>query len=463
MFRISRLNIPGMVEKNFYSARFISNVPMYDELKKFQHAMMNNCLHVFTREAHKELGPIFKLPIMNLVFIADPSMSSDLLGTSGERYPKTFIPESWEIHAREYGVKRGLIFLAGEEWWEQRSRLNPLMLKSAAITKMNPSIEKEASELLKRLDGDSSQIQKDVYRSVTKILLELFIGTSKDFPLDQAIERVIIDNSGLFRGTTQLMFNPQEHFERKSPEWMMFIGHVDGILATLKQGIRASYKEKLEHGVAAELFKLGTSLEDVEKIVCDFLLGGVDTTTTSIMWVLHELGQNPDVQERIRAELKTVCGDNPCSGDVLESIPLMKGLFRETSRLYPAVPFLSRIISKNVKVGEHILPPGTNVMVSNSAMAFNSTNFPNPSVNKPERWIRDNDMPKDLKNDMAASVRPFGHGVRMCVGRRVAENSLLVLVSNIVQNYQVSAEKAEYATKMIGVPKDKIKISIKPL
>ena len=437
MFRVVKNIIPGLSENGFVHSRSIANVPMYDNIEKFQHAMMNDCLHTFSSEAHAELGPIYKLPIMNLVFIASPSMSTDLLGASGEKYPKTFIPESWEIHAREYGVSRGLIFLAGEQWWEQRSRLNPVMLKSAAITKMNPSIENEASQLVTRLTSDSSQIHKDIYRSVTKILLELFIGTSNDFPMEQAIERVIIDNTGLFRGTTLLMFNPQDHFERKSEEWMMFIGHVNGILATLKQGIRAAYKDKIEHGVSAELLRLGTPIEDVEKIVCDFLLGGVDTTSTSIMWVLHELGENPDIQDRIRAELKAVCGDKPCTGDVLEKMPLLKGLFRETSRLYPAVPFLSRILSKNVQVGDHVLPPGTNVMVSNSAMAYNSDNFPDPEMNKPERWIRDPDMNKEMKNDMAASVRPFGHGVRMCVGRRVAENSLLVLVANIVQNFQV--------------------------
>lgn len=65
---------------------------------------------------------------------------------------------------------------------------------------------------------------------------------------------------------------------------------------------------------------------------------------------------------------------------------------------------------------------------------------------------------------MSISVLPFGHGVRMCLGRRLGENTMLLLTSRILQEFQISTlEKTEYVTRLVGVPRDSFKLHFQDL
>ena len=63
---------------------------------------------------------------------------------------------------------------------------------------------------------------------------------------------------------------------------------------------------------------------------------------------------------------------------------------------------------------------------------------------------------------MALSALPFGHGVRMCIGRRLAELQMLLLVSRLVQDYKLdTVDTAEYITRMVGIPRVNPRIMIR--
>ena len=65
---------------------------------------------------------------------------------------------------------------------------------------------------------------------------------------------------------------------------------------------------------------------------------------------------------------------------------------------------------------------------------------------------------------MAISVLPFGHGVRMCLGRKVGENTMFLMISRILQEFQLhGVNKTEYVTRLVGVPLEDIKIRFEPL
>jgi cytochrome P450 len=69
-----------------------------------------------------------------------------------------------------------------------------------------------------------------------------------------------------------------------------------------------------------------------------------------LAWVLHSLSLHPDVQNRLRKELQglslpTGYSEDPIEGRALEalnSLPLLDAVVRETLRLYPAIPHITR-------------------------------------------------------------------------------------------------------------------------
>lgn len=66
------------------------------------------------------------------------------------------------------------------------------------------------------------------------------------------------------------------------------------------------------------------------------------------MWALFALAQHPDIQSRLRAELKRIETDMPSADDLsAEHLPLLDAVVRETLRVHAAVTSTSRVAMKD--------------------------------------------------------------------------------------------------------------------
>ena len=60
--------------------------------------------------------------------------------------------------------------------------------------------------------------------------------------------------------------------------------------------------------------------------------------------------------------------------------------------------------------------------------------FKHPMEFRPERWIRNHPLREDIH---PFTFLPFGHGARMCVGKRFAVQEVGVLLCKIMQKFRV--------------------------
>jgi cytochrome P450 len=85
------------------------------------------------------------------------------------------------------------------------------------------------------------------------------------------------------------------------------------------------------------------------------IFAGLETTTAAVARALYMLAKHPLVQARLRAEINDAMIAYHTSDvhshanlsvelpyDVLTSLPLLDAVVRETLRLYPSLPVLSR-------------------------------------------------------------------------------------------------------------------------
>lgn len=72
-----------------------------------------------------------------------------------------------------------------------------------------------------------------------------------------------------------------------------------------------------------------------------FIAAGHETSSNAITWALHSLATHPEVQRRLREELKTVPSDTPTLEE-LSALPYLDLVTRETLRLNPPVELTSR-------------------------------------------------------------------------------------------------------------------------
>jgi len=79
---------------------------------------------------------------------------------------------------------------------------------------------------------------------------------------------------------------------------------------------------------------------------------------------------------------------------------------------------------------------GTHVDLNPSVHFMDEDMFSDPTKHMPERWLRD----EGEKEIHPYLLTPFGHGTRMCAGRRFAEQDLYTVLARIIARYELEIE-----------------------
>ena len=154
------------------------------------------------------------------------------------------------------------------------------------------------------------------------------------------------------------------------------------------------------------------------------------------------LAKNQEKQEKLRNELMKIMpnSDTPLTEECMKNMPYLRGVFKETLRLYPPAGGNMRRATENLVIRGYQIPKGVDMMMSMQQIYKNPEYFESPDKFIPERWIRNQEedvCPRSLKQSHPFSYLPFGYGARFCAGKRVAEMELEVFLSRLFRNYRV--------------------------
>ncbi|KAJ7340046.1 hypothetical protein OS493_002769 [Desmophyllum pertusum] len=197
--------------------------------------------------------------------------------------------------------------------------------------------------------------------------------------------------------------------------------------------------------------------DDLLASVIDVLFAGVDTTSNTMQWMLYMMAKNPDKQDILRHEVLSVLGDTTlATPTTLAQMPYLKAWVRETLRLYPVLSGIPRLPAKDLILSGYLIPEGkAQVEFLTYYMGRDEKVFEDAEAFKPERWLRKKDGTLTEAVEAFSSI-PFGFGTRMCLGRRIAELELHLLLARIVQQFEISyppdAENVEPFMRGVTIP-----------
>uniref|UniRef100_A0A8C0GVH2 Cytochrome P450 n=1 Tax=Chelonoidis abingdonii TaxID=106734 RepID=A0A8C0GVH2_CHEAB len=126
----------------------------------------------------------------------------------------------------------------------------------------------------------------------------------------------------------------------------------------------------------------GLSDEDLRAEVDTFMFEGHDTTASGISWLLYCMALYPEHQQRCREEIKEILGDRTTiQWDDLGKMTYSTMCIKESLRLYPPVPGVSRQLSKPITFHDgRTLPEGSLVAVSIYLIHRNPSMWKDPLV-----------------------------------------------------------------------------------
>jgi cytochrome P450 len=196
--------------------------------------------------------------------------------------------------------------------------------------------------------------------------------------------------------------------------------------------------------------------------VMTFLGAGHDTTATSAAWTLLMLAKHPDVQEKLRAEIREMMpflfehaqrADNTnldTQGDV-DLLPYLDDVCRESLRYIPSIPMTVRKTIEDDMLGGYFIPAGTTVYLMANAinrlpMYWGKT----ADEFDPSRW---RNLPDTYTTNAFMTFlqgKNFYHtqedqslirlGPRGCVGRKFAEVEMKTILCSLLSKFRFDVD-----------------------
>ena len=407
----------------------------------------------------ERFGPIYSERVLDtqIVNINDLESATIVFRSEGAFPQRPGLDDVPEIVDDDKGF--GLLSNNYERWYPERSLLSPRMLRPKSVRETHPVLNEIANEFVQRLksvrqsDGTVNNIREELsYWSVessVSFLLDYrlrFFGRRTDPKVAEFTEaaRCMVENTAnlfLTFPINKYIKTPSYYRFQKSKSKVQALGMdiIDEVLA-------ASQEREKDGGEKQFLIEYlqarGRSTTQIMAAITGLMAGSIDTTGTQALWLLYDLSCHQDCQERLYQELVSALGvDEELS---VRKIPsLLKATVKESQRMYPvAGSVIGRVLDNDLQLLGYHIPAGVNIVIHEHLLLQDERYYGADAKQfVPERWLRDQITGK--KKDLDAfTYLPFGFGVRMCIGRRMAELMMYTLISRILLKYRL-----EYAGK----------------
>ncbi|XP_030646274.1 cytochrome P450 3A19-like [Chanos chanos] len=168
-----------------------------------------------------------------------------------------------------------------------------------------------------------------------------------------------------------------------------------------------------------------------------FILGGYETTSTTLTFLMYNLATNPDALRKLVEEIDMAFPNNaPVTYEKLMDLEYLDMVINESQCLLPITPCTMRACKKTVEVNGVTIPKDTEVGIPIYVLHHDPQHWTSPEEFRPERFSKEN------KGDINPyAFLPFGLGPRNCVGMRFALMVMKLAVVKLFQNFHLETCK----------------------
>jgi cytochrome P450/NADPH-cytochrome P450 reductase len=178
----------------------------------------------------------------------------------------------------------------------------------------------------------------------------------------------------------------------------------------------------------------GLSDENIRYQMVTFLIAGHETTSGLLSFALYLLLRNPEVLRKARSLVDEVLGGERPRVEDLSKLRYVEQVLQETLRLWPTAPAFALAPKQAVELGgRYPVTPEDTLFVLIPTLHRDPKVWEEPEAFRPERF----------EPDVAAKLppnawKPFGNGMRSCIGRGFALQEAQLVLSMILQRFDLT-------------------------
>jgi cytochrome P450 len=169
----------------------------------------------------------------------------------------------------------------------------------------------------------------------------------------------------------------------------------------------------------------------VEDELITLLVGGHETTATTLIWTLYHVLSNPKVMVSIHDELKRVFADKPFDPTRAGELIYLDACIKEAMRMTPIAVFVSRNLARPMRIRDYEIPAGAIVAPALTLSHRRADIWGDPERFRPERFLEGGTAPTN-------QFFPFGGGRRTCVGMAFAGVEMRIVLARILSRVDLA-------------------------
>lgn len=353
-----------------------------------------------------------------------PDFVKHVLVSNGRNYSK-------ETHLNKHMLQavtgQGLLTSENPLWRKQRRLIQPFFHRSFLANFADVMVA-ATQEMLARIAGYAAQNRPfDIANEM--MTLTLNIVSSALFGYDVHARSAAIGEA------VNTMI---EIAKPKRPRFQEALAVLDEIVFELLRRRRerpsTTQNDLLDLLIQARYEESGEGMSDqqIRDEVMSLLIAGHETTANTLSWLWFLLAQQPEVVDKIEAEVDGVLnGRIPTVTDFPQLIQCNK-VIKESMRLYPSAWSISRHALADDEIGGYKIPAGAIVAVSPYTLHRHPGFWPAPEKFDPERFT-----PEQEADRHRYAYIPFGAGARQCIGDQFALMESIIILPMTLQRFRL--------------------------
>jgi cytochrome P450 len=379
----------------------------------------------------RDYGDLVSLRVLNfrILLLNHPDHIEDVL----VNHPRKFI-KGRVLQANKRVFGRGLLTSEGDFWLRQRRLAQPAFHRARIAGYASTMVEYTERLLHEWQDGE----ERDIHKEMMRLTLQIVGKTLFDSDVERDAQEV--------GKSLELLLELGANFRRT-----IFIPHWLPTPTNLRQERAIRQIEKVLYRIIAEKRASGRDSGDLLSMLLaaqdedgsrmtdqqlrdeaiTLFLAGHETTANTLSWTWWLLAQNPAVEAKFHAELRTVLAGRAPTLDDLPKLVYTNHIITESMRLYPPAWGTARTAIEDHEIAGYAVPKGSGVSFAQWTVHRDARWYDAPDEFRPERW--EGDL---LKRNPKFAYFPFGGGPRQCIGNTFALMETALTLATIAQHYR---------------------------
>jgi cytochrome P450 len=437
-------------------------LPLLPFLARF----VRNPLRSLPRSVYEEPVVTYGRKRPLVAWVTDPAIIERILLKDADHFPKTRM----DRRVLKPIVGEGLLTAEGDSWRWQRKLASPMFRHSELLGYL-PVMAEAADERVRQWKARGPAFVSDVEKDMTETTFSVVARTilaginEADGEAVQRSARAYLDPitweiAAALLTLPETLWHPGKgRMRRAAGTTRTIVQH----LLDQRRKAGAAGDDLVARMLRAQNPETGQPMADATIIdnLTTFLLAGHETTAKALTWTFYVLARAPEWQERVRDELQSTIGAGVINRETIAKLPVTSRVLKESMRLYPPVPVITRVSIEDAELGGKRLPKPTLIVIPMYAVHRHRLLWDDPDRFDPDRFLPDNEARYPRTQFM-----PFGYGQRVCIGSSFAILEATTILATLLRSVRFEWDGRhlpEPVSRVTLRPKGGMPLIIKPL